>query len=157
LADKAETEASDDESIITPAMRAAIGAEGEPFTIELPGDLVSRTAETLEADNPELRAALTAGVAGTEVPPWAILTYYGRLRSDAMPGAPERGLQAADEYTILGPIRPDDRLTIVQWLADVQERMGSGSGTRCSSTSSGATDGYVTARPARKWRACATP
>ena len=113
-----------EESLITPAMRAAIGEESEPFTIEITAELVSRMAEALEEDDPALRAVLESGETGAELPPWAILTHYGRLRPEPVPDAPARGLQAADEFTILGPIRLGDRLTIVQRLADVQERIG---------------------------------
>jgi len=116
--------AEDEQSLITPAMQAAIGVETEPFTIELTAELVSRLAEALEVEDPELQAVLARDEVGAELPPWAVLTHYGRLRPGAVPDAPERGLQAADEFTILGPIRLGDRLTIVQRLADVQERIG---------------------------------
>ena len=120
----ATTGSADEASMITPAMQAAIGQEAGQFTIEIYADLVRRLAEALEVEDPELRAALRRGEIGAEVPPWAILTHYGRLRPNAVPDAPLRGLQAADEFTILGPIRLGDRLTVVQRLADVQERIG---------------------------------
>ena len=119
-----EEEEEEEQSLITPAMQAAVGVETEPFTIEITAELVSRLAEALEVDDPDLQALLRSGETGAELPPWAVLTHYGRLRPGAVPDAPERGLQAADEFTILGPIRLGDRLTIVQRLADVQERIG---------------------------------
>ncbi|PZC47596.1 MAG: N-terminal half of MaoC dehydratase [Chloroflexi bacterium] len=122
-------EERDEQSLITPAMQAAIGSEGAPFTIDISAELVRRLAEALEADAPNLLAAIeqaetTPGVRGAEVPPWAILTHYGRLRPEPVPDAPARGLQAADEFTIMGPIHIGDRLTIVPRLADIQERIG---------------------------------
>ena len=120
----ATTENAGDASMITPAMQAAIGREAGRFMIEIDADLVRRLAEALEVDDPGLRDALERNEIGAEVPPWAILTHYGRLRPDRVPDAPLRGLQAADEFTILAPIRIGDRLTVVQRLADVQERIG---------------------------------
>ena len=70
------------------------------------------------------QAEKAPGVRGAEVPPWAILTHYGRLRPEPVPDAPERGLQAAHEFTIMGAIHIGDRLTIVPRLADIQERIG---------------------------------
>ncbi|MCY3919930.1 MAG: MaoC family dehydratase N-terminal domain-containing protein [Chloroflexi bacterium] len=124
MSDAASGGPADDASMVTPAMQAAIGQEAGQFTIEIDADLVRRLAEALEVDDAELRAALRCGEVGTEVPPWAVLTHYGRLRPNPVPDAPLRGLQAADEFTILGPIRIGDRLTVVQRLADVQERIG---------------------------------
>ena len=124
MSDAATTGNTDDASMITPAMQAAIGREAGRFMIEIDADLVRRLAEALEVDDPGLRAALERNEIGAEVPPWAILTHYGRLRPDSVPDAPLRGLQAADEFTILAPIRIGDRLTVVQRLADVQERIG---------------------------------
>ena len=115
---------AEDESWITPAMEAAIGQKVGEFTLEIDPELVWRMVQALEVDDSELQAAIESGEPGAEVPAWAILTYYGRLRPAPVPDAPERGLQAADEFTILGPIRLGDRLTIVQRLADVQERIG---------------------------------
>ena len=116
----ATTENAGDASMITPAMQAAIGQEAGRFMIEIDADLVRRLAEALDVDDPDLRAALERNEIGAEVPPWAILTHYGRLRPDRVPDAPLRGLQAADEFTILAPIRIGDRLTVVQRLADIQ-------------------------------------
>lgn len=124
MSDAASGGPADDASMVTPAMQAAIGQQAGQFTIEIDADLVRRLAEALEVDDPELRAALKRDEVGTEVPAWAILTHYGRLRPNPVPDAPLRGLQAADEFTILAPIRIGDRLTVVQRLADVQERIG---------------------------------
>ena len=115
-------------STVCPAILAtrltAIGKEVGEFTLEIDPELVWRMAQALEADDPDLQAVIESGEPGAEVPAWAILTYYGRLRPAPVPDAPERGLQAADEFTVLGPIRLGDRLSIVQRLADVQERIG---------------------------------
>ena len=119
-----EAAAAEEQSLITPAMEAAIGSEYEPFTIEITPELVRRMADALDADDEALRTALERQELGVEVPPWAILTHYGGLRPNPVPDAPARGLQAADEFTILGPVRTGDRLTIVQRLADIQERIG---------------------------------
>ncbi len=114
----------DDESLITPAMEAAIGREGDPLTVELSRELVRRLADALEEDDPQLLAALEGDAPSPEIPHWAIFTIAARLRQQRLPDAPERGLMAADEHWMLAPIHVGDALTIVGRIADIQERIG---------------------------------
>lgn len=114
----------DDESMITPAMQAAIGQEGEPLTIEINRELVRRLMEAIEEDDPALTAALESDDPHPAVPPYALLVGYTRLRQERVPDAPGFGLMAADEMRLSAPIRIGDRLTVVPRIADVQERIG---------------------------------
>jgi len=115
---------TDDESLITPAMEAVIGREGEPFTTEISRELVRRLADALEEDDPHLLAALEGDAPHPAVPHWAVFTIAARLRQQPLPDSPERGLMAADEHWMLAPIHVGDRLTIVGRIADIQERIG---------------------------------
>ena len=119
-----ESPADEDESLITPAMRAAVGVEDAPIVIHISRELVRRMAEALDEDDPALLAALASGESRPEVPPWAIFTHYSKYRPGRVPDAPERGLMAADEMTMLAPVRVGDTLRVVRRVADVQERIG---------------------------------
>ena len=114
----------EDESLITPAMRAAVGVEAAPILIHISRELVRRMAEALDEDDPALLAALEGGEANPEVPPWAIFVHYSKYRPARVPDAPERGLMAADEMTMLAPVRVGDTLRVVRRIADLQERVG---------------------------------
>ncbi len=113
-----------DESMITPAMNAAIGKDGRSFTVEISRELVTRMAEALEANDPQLEAALAGDDAAAVVPHWAIFTTYARLRPQSLPGLPEHRLMAADEMRMLAPLRLGDVLTVTPRIVDIQERIG---------------------------------
>jgi hypothetical protein len=114
----------EDESMITPAMEAAIGQPGEPVVIPISRELVRRMAEAIEEEDPALLASLEDEDSHAEVPPWAIYIHYGRYRPARLPDAPRRGLMAADELTLLTPIHIGDVLTVVPHIADIRERIG---------------------------------
>ncbi|MEE9276848.1 MAG: MaoC family dehydratase N-terminal domain-containing protein [Dehalococcoidia bacterium] len=114
----------DDESMITPAMEAAIGKTGKPITVEINRELVVRMADAIEEDDPELRAVLKSDEPNPIVPHWAMFTAYARLRQERVPDTPNQGLMAADEMWMLAPLRVGDRITIVPRVADIQERIG---------------------------------
>ena len=115
---------SDDESLITPAMEAAIGSEGEPETAEISRELVLRLMDALEEDDAELRAAVEAGDRSAAIPTYALLTTSTRQQQLSVPDAPQRALMAADAWSVSAPIHIGDKLTIVPRLAEIQERIG---------------------------------
>ena len=115
---------SDDESLITPAMRAAIGREGTPATITIDRERVRRLAEALEEDDPTLLAALADAAAPVVAPPYALILAISRLDQVAVPDEPRHSLIAADEWLWIAPIDVGDVLTIVPRIADIQERIG---------------------------------
>ena len=117
-----DTAADDDESMVTPAMEAEIGRAGDPVQVTITRELVHRMAEAL--DEPELLAALEGDDATPEVPGWALFVHFGRYRQRTLPDAPARGLMAADELTLLAPIRVGDELTVVARVAGFNERIG---------------------------------
>lgn len=120
----ASVEADDDESMITPAMEAAIGTLGDPIEVQITRELVRRMAEALDEADPALIAALESDEETPELPAWALFVHFGRYRQRRLPDAPKRGLMAADELTILAPVRAGDRLTVVSKIAGINERIG---------------------------------
>jgi len=115
---------ADDESLITPEMEAAIGREGDPVTVEINPELVRRLVESLEEDDEAILASVNSDDPHAEIPPYALITAATRQRQLSVPDVPRRGLMAADEWQILGPIRMGDKLTITPRIADIQERIG---------------------------------
>lgn len=115
---------TDEETLITPAMRAAIGREGTPAHISIDRELVRRLAEALEEDDQALRLALTDPQAKTVAPPYALLLAISRMEQIAVPDAPRNTLIAADEWQWFAPVYVGDALTVVPRIADVQERIG---------------------------------
>ena len=114
----------DDESLITPAMEAAIGSEGEPVSATISGELVARVMEALDEPDDELPKAVRAGDTSVELPGYALLTTTSAHREVDVPDAPGRRLMAADAWEILAPIHVGDTMTIVPRLAEIQERIG---------------------------------
>ena len=115
---------SDDESLITPAMEAAIGTEGEPRTVTIDKELVLRLMHALNEDDPDLIAAVEAEDTSYPIPTYALLTTSTSQRQLTVPDAPERALMAADAWEVKGDIHLGDTMTIVPRLADISERIG---------------------------------
>ena len=124
MSNHADETDDDDESMITPAMEAAIGREGDPVTLTITRELVRRMAEALDEPDPALLAALESDDATPEAPGWALFVHFGRYRQPDLPDAPPRGLMAADELTLLAPIHVGDELTVVSRIAGMNERIG---------------------------------
>lgn len=114
----------DDDSMMTPAMEAAIGQEGETTVVEINRELVRRLVEALEEDDEAILAAVNGDDPHAEVPAYALITAATRQHQLSVPDAPKRGLMAADEWRILAPIHLGDVLTITPRIADIQERIG---------------------------------
>ncbi len=115
---------SDDESLITPAMEAAIGSEGEPRVVTIDKELVQRLMHALGEDDADLIAAVEAGDTSYPVPTYALLTTSTSQRQLTVPDAPERALMAADAWEVKADIHLGDTMTIVPRLADISERIG---------------------------------
>lgn len=115
---------SDDESLITPAMEAAIGTEGEPREVTVDKELVLRLMHALDEDDQDLLAAVEAGDQEYPIPTYALLTTSTSQRQLKVPDAPERALMAADAWEVKADIHLGDQLTIVPRLAEIQERIG---------------------------------
>ncbi len=114
----------DDESMLTPAMEAAIGIEGDPVTVRINPEIVRRLVEALEEEDEAVLAAVNSDDPNAEIPAYALITATTRQRQLTVPDAPRRGLMAADEWRIFGPIHMGDELTITPRIADIQERIG---------------------------------
>ncbi len=115
---------SDDESLITPAMEAVIGSEGEPRTVTIDKELVQRLMVALDESDEELMAAVDAGDSSYPIPTYALLTTSTSQRQLTIPDAPERALMASDAWEVEADIHLGDTMTIVPRVAEIQERIG---------------------------------
>ena len=115
---------SDDESLITPAMEAAIGAEGEAVTATVDADALKQLMEALEEDDQSLLDAVASGDASVPMPTYALLTMSRRQEQMSIPDAPSRALMASEAWTVSKPIHIGDELRIQPRIAEIQERIG---------------------------------
>ena len=113
-----------DESLITPAMQAAIGSEGEPVRVEISREVVRRMAEALDEDDPAILAAIDGDDPHPVVPSYALICILSHMSEMRVPDVPGHGLMAADDWTYLNPVRVGDRITVRPRVADIQERIG---------------------------------
>ncbi len=115
---------SDDESLITPAMEAAIGSEGTPATDTIDAHRVLRLMRALNEADADLLAAAESGDTSYPMPTYALLTTSTRQEQLSVPDTPERALMAADAWQVSAPIHIGDTMTIVPRVAEIQERIG---------------------------------
>ena len=115
---------ADDESLLTPAMEAVIGQDGEPAAVEIAREVVRRMADALDEDDPAILAAIKGDDPRALVPPYALITMVYFMEQMNIPDLPGHGLLAADEWRYSAPVRLGDRLTVAPRIADIQERIG---------------------------------
>ncbi len=102
-------------SILTPAMQAAIGRDGEPRTTIVERGAIERFAAAIGDDNP----------AYPDVAPPTFLRSVG-LAIPALPDseAVPRVLDGGSEWTYGEPVRPGDAITFVTQMETLIEREG---------------------------------
>ncbi len=116
-----------EESLITDELRNAIGVESEPLTYEVERGDIIRFAEAIDDSNPlyqDEEEARSSRYGGIIAPP----TFFRSLR----PGPPRapvqsplhRNLDGGSDWEFLEPVRPGDRITVTNKLADVVQRTG---------------------------------
>ena len=115
---------SDDESLITPAMEAAIGTEGEAVTATVEAAALQQLMEALEEDDQTLLDAAASGDPSVDLPTYALLTMSRRQEQMSVPDVPTRALMASEAWTVSNPIRIGDELRIQPRIAEIQERIG---------------------------------
>ena len=103
------------DSVITPAMREAVGQAGEPRSVVVERGAIVRFAEAIGDPNP----------AYPDVAPPTFLRSAGRAVPD-LPGgeALPRALDGGSEWAYHAPVRPGDIVTVVTRLEDLVEREG---------------------------------
>lgn len=102
-------------SILTPAMQAAVGADGEPQSALVERGAIERFAAAIGDPNPVY----------PDVAPPTFLRSVGR----AIPPLPDgesapRALDGGSEWTYGEPVRPDDVITSVATMESLVEREG---------------------------------
>ena len=102
-------------SILTPAMQAAIGRDGEPRTALIELGAIQRFAAAIGDDNPSY----------PDVAPPTFLRSVGL----AIPPLPDsetvpRALDGGSEWTYGEPVRPGDAITFVTQMDTLIEREG---------------------------------
>lgn len=115
------------ESVITQAMRDAIGIESEPVVSEVEKGAIIKFAEAIGDSNPIFNdevAARQSRYGGLIAPP----TFLRSMRS----GPPKvevkspypAALDGGSEWEYFEPVRPGDRITVTNSVADIFERPG---------------------------------
>jgi len=108
-------------SIISPEMRAQIGSETAPYSLEIEAGDVARFAEMIEAD--------PAGPGGPVAAP-TYLIVMRRLETRALAALDLRipytnGVDGGSDWEYFEPVRPGDTIRATARLADYQERQTS--------------------------------
>ena len=103
------------DSVITPAMRHAVGRAGEPRTTAIERGAIARFAEAIGDPNP----------AYPDVAPPTFLRSVGRAVPD-LPGgdALPRVLDGGSAWTYHAAVQPGDTITVVTKLEALAEREG---------------------------------
>ena len=112
---------------ITPELRAAIGVESEPAVYDVEKGAVIRFAEAIDDPNPlyqDEMAARKSRYGGIIAPP----TFFRAMRSGPARVQAEspfkRVLDGGSEWEFYEPVRPGDRITVTQKLANAVQRSG---------------------------------
>ena len=114
-------------TVITQAMRNAVGIQSEPVINDVEKGAVTRFAEAIGDDNPlytDEVAARRSRFGGIIAPPTFLRSMKGtiiKLETD-MPF--DRRLDGGSDWEYFEPVRPRDRITVTSKLADIFEREG---------------------------------
>lgn len=103
------------DSILTPAMQAAVGVRGEPRSVPIERGAIERFARAIGDANP----------AYPDIAPPTFLRSAG-VAIPALPGneAVPRALDGGSEWTYGEPVRPGDTITVTTRLETLTERAG---------------------------------
>lgn len=108
------------------ALQKAVGSQSQPVTYEVEAGHIRRFAEAIGDPNPVFNdeaAARRSRYGGLIAPP----TFLRAFQPNPLP-LPEvplnRRLDGGSDWEYFVPIRPGDRITVVQRLADVRLREG---------------------------------
>ncbi|GBD11021.1 hypothetical protein HRbin23_00671 [bacterium HR23] len=108
------------------ALRKAVGTQSEPVTYEVEGGHIRRFAEAIGDPNPlynDEALARRSRYGGLIAPPTFLRAFPPK--SLPIPDPPfTRRLDGGSDWEYFEPVRPGDRITVVQRLADVRLREG---------------------------------
>ena len=118
---------STEQNYVTPELRAAIGVESEAAVYEVEKGAVIRFAEAIDDPNPAYQDEIYARKSrygGIIAPP----TFFRAMRAGSPRAHAEsplkRVLDGGSEWEFYEPVRPGDRITVTQALADAAQRSG---------------------------------
>ena len=111
------------------SLRSRIGAEGEPFSVEIDKSFIARFAEAIEDDNPLWQEGSKAGKSryGTlAAPPSLIFSamFSGDPRRPELPRPYRRTLDGMGEWELLEPVKLGDVITSVTRFVGLEKREG---------------------------------
>ncbi|MBI4233040.1 MAG: MaoC family dehydratase N-terminal domain-containing protein [Chloroflexi bacterium] len=109
------------------ALKKRVGVESEPVTYEVERGHVRRFAEAVGDSSPVFNdepAARKTRLGGMVAPPTFLRACSPGPFKVPVEGPLNRRLDGGSEWEYTEPIRPGDRVTVVQRLADVTERAG---------------------------------
>lgn len=115
------------ESVITEEMRAAIGVESEPVTYEVERGAIRKFAEAIGDPNilfNDEEAARDTRYGGMIANPTFLRSMSGGRSRVTVQSPYSASLDGGSEWEYFEPIRPGDRITVTQYVADMLEREG---------------------------------
>ena len=113
------------QSLITDAMKRAIGTEALPQTTEIEKGAIRRFAEAIDDPNPLYQDEVVARgsrYGGIVAPPTFLRSVHIERPELPLKAPLERLLDGGSEWEYFEPVRPSDRVTVVTRLADLAER-----------------------------------
>ena len=115
------------ESVITQEMKDAIGVESEPVVNDVEKGAIIKFAQAIGDESPVFNdedAARQTKYGGLIAPPTFLRSMrLGEARVTVISPYPAN-LDGGSEWEYFEPVRPGDRITVTQYLADVNERQG---------------------------------
>ena len=115
------------ESVITQAMRDAIGVESEPVTYEVEKGAIRKFAEAIGDANilfNDEEAARDTRYGGMVASPTFLRSMSGGRARATVQSPYSAALDGGSEWEYFEPVRPGDRITVTQYLVDILEREG---------------------------------
>ncbi len=114
------------QSLITDALRQAIGVESAPRSTEIEKGAIRRFAEAIGDPNPLYRdeaAARSSRYGGIIAPPTFLRSVPAERPELPLARSPDRLLDGGSEWDYFQPVRSGDTITAVTRLADLAERV----------------------------------
>lgn len=106
-----------EESLLTPEVRALVGAASEPVTVEVTAQLARRAIEVYGGE-PRSFAP------GDRVPGPVVTALQGEANDLAVPSLMPRSILVSNDLSFERPLRVGEVLAVRRRIADISERLG---------------------------------
>lgn len=106
-----------EESLLTPGVRALVGATSEPVTVEVTALLARRAVDVYGGERRDFAP-------GDRVPGAVVTALQSEARDLRVPSLMPRNLLVTNDLSFERPLRVGDVLTMRRRIADISERLG---------------------------------